>query len=238
MKQFIKFILCLGLCQSGLSRIEAKNFFKQLTTVATWNPIKATSKLITGANPIIPTNIYDIKPGLFIDNFCVVEEGKFYRSAQLSASALDSYIKEHGIKTVINLRGEHPEEDWWRQEEETTRKNNVCYFNIALAASKLTSKKNIQAILNIFDTAPKPMLVHCRAGVDRTGEVSALWVLDQQHKRRSEALNQLTIWHRHNQFAYPAKRFLIEIWQGRWWLEHEYNPANYPEFETQNEEIA
>jgi protein tyrosine phosphatase (PTP) superfamily phosphohydrolase (DUF442 family) len=234
MNQLGKLILCLELCQVGSAGLEAKNFFRKLMTVATWNPIKQATKFVTGANPLIPTNVYDIKTD-WVDNFSIVQDGVFYRSAQLPASTLNSYIKQYGIKTVVNLRGEHPEEDWWRQEEAVMQQNNVCFFNIPMTASKLTSKKNIRAILNIFDTAPRPLLVHCHHGIDRTGEVSALWVLDQQHKSTSVAREQLTIWRRYIRMAYPAKDFLIKIWQGRLWFEQSYNPADYPAFEVQGD---
>ena len=37
-------------------------------------------------------------------NFHVVEEGRFYRSAQLDTNKLEKKIKEYNIKAVINLR--------------------------------------------------------------------------------------------------------------------------------------
>jgi undecaprenyl-diphosphatase len=105
-----------------------------------------------------------------------------------------------------------------------------------MTATKLTSRKNIKAILNIFDTAPRPILIHCQSGIDRTGEVSALWALDQQHKSHSTALAQLTLLYRYSRFANPkkvAKEFLIKKWRGRSWFEKEYNPAKFSKFEAQ-----
>ena len=206
-----------------------------MVTVATWSPIKATTKFITGANPAIPTNVYDVKTDL-VDNFAVVEKGKFYRSAQLSANTLKSYIKEYGIKSVVNLRGKNPKASWWKKEAAVTRRSKVCFFNVPMTATKLTSRKNIKAILNIFDTAPRPILIHCQSGIDRTGEVSALWALDQQHKSHSTALAQLTLLYRYSRFANPkkvAKEFLIKKWRGRSWFEKEYNPAEFSKFEAQ-----
>lgn len=176
------------------------------------------------------SSIADSIHSMVLDNFSTVEKGAFYRSGQLSAGRLSAYIKRYGIKTVINLRGNHPEKKWWQKEFEVTQKNNVLLFDIPMKASYLTSKKNIRTLLNIFDTASRPMLVHCRVGVDRTGEAAALWVLDQQHKSNKTALKQLTIWHRHNRLAHPAKTFLIKIWRGRQWLENEYDPRKYPKF--------
>ncbi len=232
MKLWLKLILCCGVYHAGVASLDAKNFFKKLTNIVTSNPVKILG--ITKTNPLMPPNIVTVATDL-MDNFDVVEDGVLYRSGQLSGKTFDFYIKKYGIKTVINLRGEHPEANWWQQEKEVTEKNNVSLYNISLCASKLTSKKNLKTILNIFDTAPRPMLVHCRVGVDRTGEVAALWTMDQQHKKTSIALKELSIWHRHVSFLHPAKRFLIEHWQGRTWLEQDYNTANYPQFEAQSE---
>ena len=171
----------------------------------------------------------------FIDNFGIVEKNTFYRSGQLSAKRLEHYIKKYKIKTVVNLRGERPNATWWKQELAVTQRNNICFYNISMTASKLTSKKNIYTILNIFDTAPRPLLVHCQGGADRTGEVSALWVLDQQYKNNRIALKQLTIWNRYNKFKHPEKALLIKIWKGRTWFEQKYNSANFPKFKAQKE---
>jgi hypothetical protein len=39
------------------------------------------------------------------DNFHAVEDGAVYRSGQLSGAELSSCIRENGILTIINLRG-------------------------------------------------------------------------------------------------------------------------------------
>ena len=46
-------------------------------------------------------------------NFHTVEEGALYRSAQLSADELQTAIRDHGIKAILNLRGAHPGEPWY-----------------------------------------------------------------------------------------------------------------------------
>lgn len=164
-------------------------------------------------------------------NIHVVEKNKLYRSAQLAPDVLDRYMKQFKIKTVINLRGAHPDQAWWRDEKAVVERNGAKFLNISMSAALLTSKKKLLNLLEIFDTAPRPILIHCLGGVDRSGEVAALWVLDQQKKSKSKALKQLKrLPYRHKKSQYPAKDFLIAIWQGREWLQHEYNPRNYPQF--------
>lgn len=226
------FLLALCLWQASMHDIHAKGFFKSVVSFATHNPLASLTKVVQGPNNFIPVDMHSFKDGLYCDNFCIVEKGVFYRSAQLSAETLDGYIKQYGIKTVINLRGVQEKESWWQEENAVALHNKVLLFNISTSAGTLTSKEKLCEILEVFDHAPRPMLVHCRAGVDRTGEISALWVLDQMKKSNEEALEQLSIWHRHNRLMYPAKDFLIKIWRGREWFINQYDPKNYPQFQS------
>lgn len=173
-----------------------------------------------------PTTIFP-KILSLADNFHVVESGKLYRSQQMSAQDLEKCIKTYGIKTVINLRGVNPSKKWWIEEKSVLEKHNVAFFNIPMDAHELTSKEHLLELLNIYDTASLPIIVHCKVGADRTGEAVALWMLEKQGKTKEEALKALSIDYGHNATGFPAKRFLIEIWQGRAWLEKEYESQKY-----------
>ena len=161
------------------------------------------------------------------NNFYEVDPGKLYRSAQLSVEELEDYVKQYGIKTVINLRGRDPSQKWWVEENAWLQKHTIAYFNIPMDAHTLTTKEHLFELLNIYDRAELPILVHCRVGADRTGEAVALWALEKQKKTKQEALEHLDPTYGHSKIMHPAKRFLVEIWQGRVWLEKEYEPAHY-----------
>ena len=49
-------------------------------------------------------------------NFHTVEEAAFYRSAQLGKDELQAAIREHQIRSVLNLRGAHPGQAWYDEE--------------------------------------------------------------------------------------------------------------------------
>lgn len=152
------------------------------------------------------------KPTLYdkvINNFYEVTPGKFYRSAQLRPSTLDAFIKQYGIKTVINLRGKRPDKAWWRNEAEVVRKNGVQYFNIAMKATEYTTPANLDRLIDIYQSAPLPILVHCQGGADRTGEACAIWKLLIEHQTVEKALQQLSIKYRHLEIRCPLKRQFI-----------------------------
>ncbi|MCK4517909.1 tyrosine-protein phosphatase, partial [Candidatus Babeliales bacterium] len=140
------------------------------------------------------------------DNFFEVQKNTFYRSKQLSPNKLLFYLKKFNIKTVINLRGENKNKKWWGQEAETIRKHGAKLHNIAMNANQFPKKQNLLTLLDLYKKAPHPILVHCNGGADRTGEAAALWVLDQQNKRKKDALKQLTFKYGHIRSKTPAKR--------------------------------
>lgn len=166
----------------------------------------------------------------FADNFHTVQDKHLYRSAQLSPDRLKYYIKHHDIKSVINLRGKHPNRSWWQKEAKLLSSLNVELHNIGMSAKTLPSRENLKTLLGLYKTLPRPILIHCHGGADRTGEAAALWKIEQQKTSRKRALKQLSLSFRHIKSYYPAKRFLIKIWQGQTWLENDYDPNRYPLF--------
>ena len=171
------------------------------------------------------------------DNFYAVEKDMFYRSKQLSSTNLDFYIKKYGIKSVVNLRGVNKHRKWWKKERQVTLDNNVYFYNISMRAEKLPSKHNIKKLINIFESAPKPILVHCFYGADRTGEACAVWSLMRDeikkvdlNESKKKALEQLSIKYGHIKKIMPAKTFFIELWQGKQWAIDEYDPSLYKKY--------
>lgn len=155
-----------------------------------------------------------------IENFDCVENGKLYRSAQLKPKKLEKIIRNNNIKVVINLRGENPNAKWYNAEIDVCKKLGVEHYDIAMSAKQYPSKENLQKLLHIFDyskTNNKPVLIHCRAGRDRTGLACALWEL-YMGKSKKEAEKQLSLKYLHIEKLYPMPDRLINMWQGRDWL--------------------
>jgi len=174
--------------------------------------------------------------GLF-PNKRTVEKGKLYRSAQLSAKQIKKAIKKWDIKTVVNLRGESPHKQWWVEEEQAVRESGAKYFNLKMSAGRLPHRDDLLKLIEIYESAPQPILIHCQGGADRTGEASAIWKLDFMKKSKKEALKQLTIWYRHIALRFPAKRYFIkDIYQGKEWAKQNYDPctSNYQHYDKES----
>jgi len=146
-----------------------------------------------------------------LDNFYEIEKDTFYRSKQLYHKRLNYYLKRFKIKTVINLRGINSDKKWWQKEREVIEKNNAKMYNIAMSARRFPTEEEIDQLLFLYKNSEKPILIHCYAGADRTGEAAAIWVLSQQHKSKKEAMRQLSHKFGHIQFFYPKKRQFIRL---------------------------
>lgn len=158
--------------------------------------------------------------------FYEVDPGRLYRSQQPTAEDLQKYIDENGIKTVINLRGENVGEKWYDEEAAVAKKNNVELINIGMSASRLPHRKDLIKLLDSFETAQQPILIHCRAGVDRTGEAAAIYQMLYMGKSKAEAMEMLGSQFGHFETLMPAKDYFVrDLWIDEDWARNIYDPC-------------
>ena len=103
------------------------------------------------------------------NNFHEVIPDKIYRSAQLSASTLKNIVTGHGIQTVVSIRPPRPDESWYEQEKAVTKSLGIAHHDIAMDITFSPRIDHLLELRDLLENAPKPLLVHCRAGADRTG---------------------------------------------------------------------
>jgi protein tyrosine/serine phosphatase len=151
-------------------------------------------------------------------NFHEIDAGKFYRSAQLGKDEFEDVVKKYGIRTVINLRGHQPGEWWYDDEESELKRLHVRQEDIGFSTEQMQTKEDWARYAQLLKTVERPILVHCRSGADRTGEASAVYMLDYMGKSRDEALKQLSVRYLHLPMFLPAKTVFIENYQNAEWL--------------------
>jgi protein tyrosine/serine phosphatase len=130
-------------------------------------------------------------------NFHEITPGEAYRSAQLDGDELEHYIKKYGIRSILNLRGENAEMQWYRDEIKISNSYNLAHYDIALSSSIEPTKEEARKIVEIFKTAPRPLLIHCQAGADRSGLVAAMWKVVVDKESKSNAKKQLSFLYGH-----------------------------------------
>jgi len=137
-------------------------------------------------------------------NFHTVARGQFYRSAQLNTDQFVSAINTYGIKSILNLRGPNPQSAWYIDEVAVARQRGVLHYDVEVSAQEALTEAQVGAILDILRGAPKPILVHCKSGADRTGLVSALYRYALQGTSAAEAEAELSV--RYGHFPYLSSK--------------------------------
>ena len=130
-------------------------------------------------------------------NFHPITVGEAYRSAKLDGDKLEYYVTKYGIKSIVNLTGEDPDEPWYRDEIQVSAQHNIKHYDIQLWAHHAPTEKDVEKLMEIFKTAPRPVLIHCKGGSDRSGLVAAMWKVIVDKEPKSEAQKQLSILYGH-----------------------------------------
>ncbi len=116
---------------------------------------------------------------VFDSNLHAVIPGQVYRSAQPSEAEIDRWVPELGLRSIVNLRGAKGKDDrrWLAEEREATSRNGIEHVSLRMSSDDIPPAQTLRELVRILDTAPRPLLLHCRAGAERSGLASAIAVL-------------------------------------------------------------
>lgn len=156
-----------------------------------------------------------------------------WRSAQPAPHHI-GWAARHGVKTVINLRGDQSFGTRWL-EEQACRQAGIKLVDLKLRSRSAPERDELRAARRVIETAAFPVLLHCKSGADRAGLMSVL-VLHLRHGVPiAEAKKQLSLRYGHFKQAdtgvldYVFDRYLdddgkapIAFWD---WIETKYDPA-------------
>ena len=108
-------------------------------------------------------------PEIRIKNFGQMDTG-YYRGAQPLPEDYKS-LKEFGIKTIIDLRG-----DPKKYAKSTVESLGMRYVNIPMSGYKYPKEERVNEFLQLIaDPETGPFFVHCKAGIHRTGVAGAAY---------------------------------------------------------------
>jgi len=110
-------------------------------------------------------------------NFHWIEQGEAARSAQAYVGFLGPFLRAHGLRALVNLRGRNPDHSWWRYETRTCDQAGVAHIDAKLNSRQLPTAAMVADLLNAFDSSPRPFLIKCSGGQDRTSLAAGLYLL-------------------------------------------------------------
>jgi protein tyrosine/serine phosphatase len=115
--------------------------------------------------------------GDLLYNFHWVIPGDASRAMQAWAGGLEAFLKRRGICAIINLRGRNDDLGWWQKETAIAKGAGIAHFDAMLDSRKLPTREMLARLIACFDTAPRPFLLKCSGGQDRTSFAAALYLI-------------------------------------------------------------
>jgi tyrosine-protein phosphatase SIW14 len=134
-----------------------------------------------------------------------VSPGRVYRSGQMTEDGFIDAVGRLGIHTIINLQDEYPDPDISRdclgvrtvKESDLCRRLGVRYVFLRpdLVARRQVPEHRPRAINEFLtlmdDPSAYPVLLHCKAGLHRTGVMVAVYRMEYDGWAPQQALAEL-----------------------------------------------
>jgi protein tyrosine/serine phosphatase len=124
-------------------------------------------------------------------NLHIVAPGQVYRSSRMNPDTLARTIQAHQIKSVLSLIGPS------LVESNAVRQSGAMYYNVSISDRHAVTDQRLEEIVTILRTAPKPLLIHCKAGADRTGLAASLYHYAIEGQPAAQADDSLTLLYGH-----------------------------------------
>lgn len=122
-------------------------------------------------------NFHEVAPGVF-------------RSNHPDHARLERYAAR-GIRTVLSLRGARTKA-FHRLEVESCASLGLDLHVIGMGSREAPRRQALLDLLDFFDTAPRPFLMHCKSGADRTSLASALYLIHAEGASVARARAQMS----------------------------------------------
>jgi len=136
--------------------------------------------------------VYDVNIN---HNFETITEGKVYKSGVIPPNEIESYVKQHHIKSIVDLRFpgtadlvNNPEipQELIAEKEAIAKIKGVNYFNNG--SDQVPKPENLKTFFKIMDNPDNyPVLIHCYHGVGRAEMYSAIYRIEYENWTNEQA---------------------------------------------------
>lgn len=147
-------------------------------------------------------------------NFATVVPGEVYRSNQPTATDIAAYAKRYNIRTIVNLRGRHETAAWYKDEAAEAKRLGLTLVDFPMEADRRLDAEAADQLVAILRDAPRPILIHCRSGADRTGLASAIYLARVAKINEETAERQLSVRYGHIGIPFLSPTYAMdESWE-------------------------
>lgn len=123
------------------------------------------------------------------NNFHEVIPGELYRSGQFWEGDVQKYTQQDGIRSIINLRGENTGQTWYDNEVREAKQAGVQHIDFRMSSKRVLTRPELLQLIEVMRNAPKPVLIHCNGGANRTSLAVAVYLaaITKADERTAEA---------------------------------------------------
>jgi protein tyrosine phosphatase (PTP) superfamily phosphohydrolase (DUF442 family) len=135
----------------------------------------------------------------------VVAPGRLYRSGQMTVAGFEDAVRRYGIRLIVNLQDEYPDPDvsCGYFDRSSVKETDICrrlgVRYVFLSLDTLPRRQvpahrpaAIEEMLRLFDDESNyPMLIHCRAGLHRTGCMAAIYRMEYEGWTPEQAVEEM-----------------------------------------------
>lgn len=119
-----------------------------------------------------------------VDN--LFQDGSVFFGGQPDAASLERLAKEHGIKTIVNLRRQEEMQKVEFDEVALAEKLGMKYVHVPCSPPSMCAA-DVDAMAQAIDSTQDPVLIHC-ASSNRVGGMWAAYLATKQGMNLDEAL--------------------------------------------------
>jgi protein tyrosine/serine phosphatase len=114
------------------------------------------------------------------------------RSPQPGARELDSLHAQHQLTTVLNLRGMNPDSTWFQEEARATENLQLRWVHLPVSGRDAVRPEDLETFFDLVESPESwPILMHCQAGMHRTGALTAIYRIQYQGWDNRRAVREM-----------------------------------------------
>ncbi len=157
--------------------------------------LKICAGILLVLTMIVGPAIVGVKLQAQTRSFRVVRDGVLYRSGQMTPAGMRRVLNDYGIRTVVCLRDGTTASD--QATEAVCRKEEVYFVRIMPNAWGdvgwgVPAAEGVRKFHEVMSEPRNyPVLLHCFAGVHRTGIFTAIYRMEFEHWTNADAMQEM-----------------------------------------------